>query len=155
MWKLTEIKPTAIIIHTFISIKQYFLYILSLFFWSTDNRSQPTYSFPGRRRACAPLITIVWGFHPLGAFCCGNLVIFHCCLAAALSLFHARYKGTPSFPGRPLFQNSPPDCFEIHPLPRDFEDCFACFASDQGLCPMDPAAFEKAGETFAPGFFCH
>jgi len=33
-------------------------------------------------------------------------------------------------------------------LPRDFEDCFACFASDQGLCPMDPAAFEKAGETF-------
>ena len=26
------------------------------------------------------------------------------------------YQGTPSLAGRSLFQNSPPDCFEIHPL---------------------------------------
>ena len=26
------------------------------------------------------------------------------------------YKGTPSLTRRPLFENSPPDCFQIHPL---------------------------------------
>ena len=30
--------------------------------------------------------------------------------------FRAFQRGTPSLAGRPLFQNSPPDCFEIHPL---------------------------------------
>ena len=30
--------------------------------------------------------------------------------------FCAFQRGTPSLAGRPLFQNSPPDCFEIHPL---------------------------------------
>ena len=29
--------------------------------------------------------------------------------------FCAFQRGTPSLAGRPLFQNSPPDCFEIHP----------------------------------------
>jgi len=35
------------------------------------------------------------------------------------SLVHSSNKGTPSLAGRPLFQNSPPDCFGIHPLPAE------------------------------------
>ena len=56
--------------------------------------------------------------------------------------------------GRPLSQGVPSSktvhwtVFEFTPCRGISQACFACFASDQGLCPMDPAAFEKAGETF-------
>jgi len=39
-------------------------------------------------------------------------------LRYAVQLFKKEwfYQGTPSLAGRSLFQNSPPDCFEIHHL---------------------------------------
>jgi|GEM_PF-5920518 len=40
------------------------------------------------------------------------------------------YQGTPSLAGRSLFQNSPPDCFEIHPLRGAL--------CSEGRCPSNP-----------------
>ena len=61
------------------------------------------------------------------------------CCAAHLFKKHNFYKGTPSLAGRFLFQNSPPDCFEIHLL-RSACYCLWGFAPHlhQRLCLWNP-----------------
>ena len=59
--------------------------------------------------------------------------------------FCAFQRGTPSLAGRPLFQNSPPDCFEIHPLRSARCRGISLSAeSDEGAA-LDPQALFRKG----------